>query len=490
MAKNTLNSLLPLWLFVILKEKSSSQNPLSRIEIEKILKEEHYISIGEKDRNKTKRYINALCKYFEEKNCDGAVVETEKQVHHKNGQKTVSAWYLDSTKAHQIGGNFTAAEVNLLTDMLVESKIISSDCTTALIHKLAASIGDIERKELRVRTYQHGAYKNENQHLLEIKKAVDEAKSNYKQLNITYEIRGKQKELTVIPVAIDQTDERYYLRAYLDEKRYLFHLENIKSIIIGKEVTSFVGDDDYDLEDKSVKLGQTIALDALFSNTREINLAINHNKYLTFTYLSCHLEKDNKVKLMPSAPRTVIPINTAYKDGKPYLIAIDTQNEHTPVFYRIDLIKDIKAEGAVDFMEYYKFSVKDSNEYTDKHPFMLSGFTKVRATFLIKADSLDRVIDAFGNKATFIGQDKAFESAGENVSKLAHAFPELDFSHYLGFDHNETLVKFTVETTDEEAVRFALQNGDVVELEKPVPLRERIIKIIAKMESRHKKIKR
>ena len=55
MAKNTLNSLLPLWLYVILKEKSSSQNPLSRIEIEKILKEEHHISIGEKDRNKTKR---------------------------------------------------------------------------------------------------------------------------------------------------------------------------------------------------------------------------------------------------------------------------------------------------------------------------------------------------------------------------------------------------------------------------------------------------
>jgi hypothetical protein len=194
--------------------------------------------------------------------------------------------------------------------------------------------------------------------------------------------------------------------------------------------------------------------------------------------------------LTPSAPQTVIPINTAYKDGKPYLIAIDTQNGHSPVFYRIDLIKNIKSEGAVDFMEYHKFDAKDSNEYTDKHPFMLSGFTKIRATFLIKADALDRVIDAFGNKATFIGQDKAFESAGENASKLARAYPELNFSHYLGFDHNETLVKFTVETTDEEAVRFALQNGDVVELESPAPLRGRVLDIIAKMEARHKKAKR
>ena len=68
MAANTLNSLMPLWLYVILREKSSAQNPLSRFEIEKILTDEYYISIGEKDRNKTKRCINALCDYFAEKN--------------------------------------------------------------------------------------------------------------------------------------------------------------------------------------------------------------------------------------------------------------------------------------------------------------------------------------------------------------------------------------------------------------------------------------
>ena len=120
---------------------------------------------------------------------------------------------------------------------------------------------------------------------------------------------------------------------------------------------------------------------------------------------------------------------------------------------------------------------------------MLSGFTKIRATFLIKADALDRVIDAFGNKVTYLEKLKAYESAGENASKLARAYDELNFSHYLGFDHNETLVKFTVETTDEEAVRFALQNGDVTELESPAPLRNRILDIITKMEARHKKAK-
>jgi hypothetical protein len=39
-------------------------------------------------------------------------------------------------------------------------------------------------------------------------------------------------------------------------------------------------------------------------------------------------------------------------------------------------------------------------------------------------------------------------------------------------------------------VRFALQNGDVVELESPAPLRGRVLDIIAKMEARHKKVKR
>ena len=476
---NKKESLMPIYLYMILKNKSSKESPLSRSEIDEILNAEYGVEISSNDRKTIPRHIRTLATYF-----PNSIVENEAE----SGGATT--WYFNSANAPTLGGNFSIGEVNLLTDMLEESKIISSDCTTALIHKLAASIGDVERKELRIKTYQRGAYKNENQHLLEIKKAVDEAKSNYKQVNITYEIDEKQKELTVMPVEIDETHGKYYLRAYLGSKRYRFYLENIKLITIGKEPTSFVGDYDYDLEDESTKLSQTIALDALFSNTREINHGIKHNKYLTFTCLSYHLEKDNRVKLTPSAPQTVIPINTAYKDGKPYLIAIDTQNGHSPVFYRIDLIKDIKSEGAVDFMEYHKFDAKDSNEYTDKHPFMLSGFTKIRATYLIKADALDRVIDAFGNKATFIGQDKAFESAGGNASKLARAYPELDFSHYLGFDHNETVVKFIVETTDEEAVRFALQNGDVVELESPAPLRGRILDITAKMTARHKKVKR
>ena len=476
---NKKESLMPIYLYMILKNKSTKASPLSRSEINETLKTEYGVEISSNDRKTIPRHIRTLAAYFPE-----LIVENKAE----SGGATT--WFFNSANAPSFGGNFSVGEVNFLTDVLSANKTISSECTNALIHKLAASLGDLERTELRFVAHESGAYKNENRHFLEIRSKIEEAKSDYKQVNITYEINNKQKELAVMPIEIDQNDGKYYLRAYLGNKRYRFYLENIKSISIGKEPTVLVGDDEYDLEDENSKLSKSIALDALFSNSREINYAIKNNKYLTFTYLSYCLEKDNKVKLTPSISQKVIPVNTAYKDGKPYLIAIDPQNEYTPVFYRIDLIKDIKSDENVDYMEYRKFDVKDSNEYTDKHPFMLSGFTKIRATFLIEADALDRVIDAFGNQVTYLKKIKAYESAGESASKLAKAYPELNFSPYLGFDHNKDLVITVVETTDEEAVRFALQNGDVAELESPAPLRARILDIIAEMEARYKKVKK
>ena len=109
MAKNKLNSLLPLWLYVILKEKSSSQHPLSRSEIEDTLTKNYHVTIGEEDRNKTKRYINALSEYFKEIECDDAIKETTKTIKDTKGRDiTVPAWYLNAEKAPQmIGGNFS-----------------------------------------------------------------------------------------------------------------------------------------------------------------------------------------------------------------------------------------------------------------------------------------------------------------------------------------------------------------------------------------------
>ena len=473
--RNQKESLIPIYLYMILRDKSSQKKPLTRLDIESTLKEEFNLEIHKENRKIIPRHIRTLAEHFK-----NLIVEEPAE----KGKATT--WYFESRNAPSLGGNLSVGEVNFLTDVLSANKTISSECTNALIQKLVRSLGDIEQEELRIKAHDGGAYKSENRHLLEIRNKVEEAKTNYKQVNITYETNGMQKKLTLMPVKIDQIDGKYYLRAYLKEKRYLFYLENIKSISMGEEPTVLLGNDKYDLEDENTKLSKSIALDALFTNTREINYAIKNNKYLHFKYLAYRLGENNKVKLTPSDTLTVIPINTAYKDGKPYLIAIDLQNEYKHVFYRIDLIKDIQSRETVDFLEYHKFDTRDSDEYTDKHPFMLSGFTKIRATFFIKADCLDRVVDAFGNKATYIGKKKAFETMGENAIKLARTFPELNFSKRLGFEHNEEIVAFSVETTDEEAIRFALQNGDCVELCNP-EFRDRILDITNKMKIRHER---
>ena len=59
----SLNYLMPLWVYVILKEKSSAKNPLSRIEIDSCL-EAYGVQIGETDRNKTKLCIKAMFRFF------------------------------------------------------------------------------------------------------------------------------------------------------------------------------------------------------------------------------------------------------------------------------------------------------------------------------------------------------------------------------------------------------------------------------------------
>ena len=111
--------------------------------------------------------------------------------------------------------------------------------------------------------------------------------------------------------------------------------------------------------------------------------------------------------------------------------------------------------------------------------------------FLIDSEALDRVFDAFGNKAIPCGEVFGWQTAGENAHKLAEKFPELNFSNYLGLDHNARYTELKIiETTDEEAFRFAMANADVVELLAPAHLRERILDVSKKIEKRYSKVKR
>ena len=482
--QNSNDSLISIFLYIILHSKSSPNSPLSRHEIDDYLRE-YKIIIGKDDRKKTVRYINAFKDYFK-----GSLVETTKTIKDKNGKDvSVTAWYLASEYGPNFGGgNFSFGETSLLIDMLKDSKIKSSKCTNALIHKIAASIGQVKGEELLATKHEKGIYKNENNQLLETVEIAENAIKEFRQISISYFINGVEQELEVTPIKIDHIAGEYYLFAFQGNNYCSFLLKNI-NYIYALDDEAEVPDEyliDSNEESEDDKDRKAIALDTLFSNTREITLAIKAGQYITFSYLSYEM-LGKVVQLIESPSKKVIPVNSAYKDGKPYLIAIDPTNNYKPAFFRIDLMKDLKLGEKVDSMETKRFNVQEGHEYTDAHPFMLSGFVKMNVMFSIKESFLDRVIDAYGNKVKFIDKQKAFESLDGNLLKLARTFRQLDFTDAVGFDHNENLVRFIVETTDEEAFRFALQNADVAELLTPTYLRERVLSVSKKVEARYSK---
>ena len=166
-----------------------------------------------------------MCEYFDEKGCKGAIVETKKRVYYEDaGWRTVSAWYLDRTKAPQIGGDFSVAEVDLLTDMVTNSQFISSECTAALVHKLAASLSEEDRKEIPKKESDSGAYKNENKYLFEIRAKAEEAIDNNRQLTITYEIEGVEDDFAITPLKIDCKDGKCFILGYRDNNLEPFFL--------------------------------------------------------------------------------------------------------------------------------------------------------------------------------------------------------------------------------------------------------------------------
>ncbi len=314
--KNSRNSLMPIYLYVILREKSSASNPLSRKEIDDFLRKVDETIIGEDDRKKTVRCINTLSEYFK-----GSIIETKKLIKDKNEKDiSVPAWYLVPEYGPNFGGsNFSIGEAALLIDMLKDSKIISSECTNALIQKIAASIGEVNSKELLTKAHENGVYKNENKQFIEIKEIAEQAIRNYQQIYVAYEIDGNEEEIAITPVKIDRIDEKYYLFAFNGDQHCQFLLEDIKYAYTLDDEADIPDDDEYlneylnesAGESEDIKRNKTIALDALFFNMREINHAIKRGKYLSFSCLLYEMlgkkvQLTNRLseKLSPSTPPT------------------------------------------------------------------------------------------------------------------------------------------------------------------------------------------
>ena len=479
--KNSKQSLLPIYILMILKKNSSSEKPLTRSEITDFLKK-YKIEIGSEDRKTVPRCINTLAIHFQD-----SIVEI------KGKKGTPTAWYLDISNVPMFESNiFSNEEMNMFIDMISELKIISNECTSSLISKLISTMNEEEQKNIRRRSSSKGAHKCENNPLLEIKNKIEKAIEYYREITFKYKINGEEQIFTVIPHTIKAVNGEVFLNAFCKSgEANKFYLDHISSISIGKEVEEIYGDDEFDLETESSKIAKNIGLDTLFSNLKKINYAIKNRQTLRLDYLGYRV-KENRIKLESKVEdKIVFPLNTAFKDGKYYLIALDTQSNYAPVFYRLDLISNLEYDAVLDFMERRKFDVKETHEYTDTHPYMLPGFTKMGVRFLIDSEALERVFDAFGNKAIPCGEVWGYQTAGENARKLAEKFPELNFSNYLGLDHNARYTEIKIiETTDEEAFRFAMANADVVELLAPAHLRERILDVSKKIEKRYSKVKR
>ena len=477
--ENGKKSLMPIYLLMVLQENSSKEHPLTRTEIAEKLEKLAGIEINDDNRKYIPRVIKTLSESFK-----GCIVEI------KGKKGAPSQWYLNPAYSPLVGGSiFSFEEVNMLADMIDSSQIIGDKCTKAMIDKLIDSLDEENRNQLSFKFYKSSVHKCENQPLGEIRKQIETAIEEYKELSFTYHEGGKSERFTVIPVGLQVTvDGDVFLNAFYGDDNCKFYLDKMSDLKVGKVIMETAAADELDLEAEAAKIEKSIRLDTLFSNLRNISYAIKNRQRIGFSYLQYSI-RGSKLVLAEKANIETYPIDTVWKKGKYFLLGLDISNNNKPCFYRLDLIKNLHFCGTLDFMERRNLDVKEKREYTETRPYMIDGFTKMGVRFLIEEDALERVVDAFGDKAIPCSKVMGHQTAGRSASILAQKYPELDFSDYLGLGHNKAYVEFRVETSDEDAFFFAMENAECVELLAPAYLRERILGIAKQLEKRYSKVK-
>ena len=473
-------SLLTLYVFEILRKYSSPQNPMNEIQIKEKIKKEHpaFADIKDEDRKTIPRHANGLAHALKDLIVKKDTLKNAASLWYYNRDSAVEYGVLtqpDTERNFAPKSDFFLGEAAFLVDMIKDSRIISSKCTDALIRKLVKAIDEVERENLVLPKDDHEnsdpiSKKSDNKRYLEFNDVIEAAIKNATKVRIE---NFEENEFVVTPIRIfHNAEEDKYCFLGIDEncqrKNYLF--EDISYVENLTEAGDYPDGFDVDnlQEAETFKLNKSIALDTLFINMKEIHCAIKKSKYVSFVYLSLKVRRTKTGRTIyyytQSPTKTLAPLKTLYKDGKPYLITVDPKNDYKPEFFRIDLMQDIRSHGNVDFMD--RCDVRKNQECEDHHPYpslLSQKFTEITAGFAIHEDHIDRVIDAFGNKAKYYGNKKGGELGGHNVNKLSKTFADLNFSTHLGLDHNETYCMFTVKTTLEEMKRFGMENADVVE---------------------------
>lgn len=481
-------SLLSLYIFEILRKYSSKESPLSEKQIkEKLNAAEVFLEeIKEDDRKIIPRHIGALVEYL-----PGLIVKLD------TAKNAAAKWYYDGSQAAQFEflsrNNFTVDEISFLVDMIGSSKLVTEKSTIAFTAKLLHSLNDMDEKIVSARQTIIGP-KNENVYMHSIVENLQRAIDERIALELTLDTNEPSTLNNASVYSMYKKNDKLYVYI-LDEERNERELE----ISLIKRVRLLSKVKDYDdsildkLEDQGLvqvtdKDGRSIDFeisnDTLFTNSRYISLAINEKRYLSFKDYKCSLASIDG----EPTERTVIPLQSIFKNGAYYLIAIEKLvNNESPVFVRIDLMEDLKLGKCLSIDDIDKINPQNKDSYLNTNAYILSKTRSIDIQFWIKKDAIQRATDEFGDEAYAIEDANPEDTADGNRGKLAKAFPEKFTKSFTGFEYGDELIKVQAQATEEDALRWALENADAVELIYPEHLRLKLLEITQALNKRYSK---
>ena len=481
-------SLLSLYIFEILRKYSSKESPLSEKQIkEKLNAAEVFLEeIKEDDRKIIPRHIGALVEYL-----PGLIVKID------TAKNAAAKWYYDGSQAAQFEflsrNNFTVDEIGFLVDMIGSSKLVTEKSTIAFTAKLLNSLNDTDEKILSARQMISGP-KNENVYMHSIVENLQRAIDEQIALKLTLNDDENVTLNDVSAYSIYKKNDKLYVYILDDEKN-----ERELDISIIKQVKLLGKVKDYDksivdkLEDQGLvqvtdkegrSLDSEISNDTLFTNSRFISLAINEKRYLSFKDYKCSLAS---VDSEPTE-RNIIPLTTIFKNGAYYLIAIEKlANNESPVFVRIDLMEDLKLGKTLSSDDINKINPQNKDSYLNTNSFILSKTRPIDIQFWIKKDAIQRATDEFGDEAYAIEDANPLDTASDIMRKIGSLDPEYFTKSFTGFEYGEELIKVEAKATEEDALRWVLENADAVELTYPEHLRLKLLDITQALNKRYSK---
>lgn len=491
------NSLLSVYILEILRKDSNEKNPLTEKKLkEKINESEYFDEIPADDRKIIPRHINGLMRTF-----PTLIVKKETPRNH------AAEWYYDKNRASSRRGfsshsDFTAEEISFIIDMINSSKIITQDSNSAFKEKLLNLLckEDKEIVESSIKQYGITFPKNDNAYVHSIFVNLRNFIRGKNTIHITVNTNGNEDEeiqdASVYEMYTKNGKAYIYISAQNSERE--IEINNIKNVkqsnkkanydnsIIDKLDAQDLSIISYD-EDEDSSLNLRISNDTFFINSNRILSAIREKKYLTFNDYKCDLTRYEEGQI-----RTVIPLTTIFKNGTYYLIALEKMNQtEKSVFVRIDIMENVKLGDALSDEDREKIDGKSEDSLFQKDSDICSKINLKEIEFYIEKDAIQRAADEFGTQAEVIEVEKEdcdpLDTTGELLSKIGKLDPEFFTESFTGFEYGSKLIKIKVQSTEEDAIRWALENADIVELIKPRNLRSKMLRMAEMLKRRYSK---